>query len=49
MAGSYTVIVTDASSCSNMATFTVSENVTNPAYPPQSQTPLAVCPMEILI
>ncbi|MBK8828924.1 MAG: hypothetical protein IPO26_20250 [Saprospiraceae bacterium] len=31
MAGSYTVIVTDASSCSNMATFTVSENVTNPS------------------
>jgi hypothetical protein len=31
MAGSYTVIVTDASSCSNLATFTVSENVTNPS------------------
>ena len=31
MAGSYTVIVSDAASCSNMATFTVSENVTNPS------------------
>ncbi|MBK8828923.1 MAG: hypothetical protein IPO26_20245 [Saprospiraceae bacterium] len=31
MAGSYTIIVTDATSCSNMATFTVNENVTNPS------------------
>ncbi|MBK8828922.1 MAG: hypothetical protein IPO26_20240 [Saprospiraceae bacterium] len=39
MAGSYTVIVTDATSCSSSATFTVSENITNPIVELKSHSP----------